>query len=94
MVDSICRFRHGLEAAGIHRHLRVQGDLSRRPRARAAHRLPVVITRRGQPVAEVVPPSPPSSARAWIGSMRGTATIVGDLVEPATAAEDWEALEG
>jgi hypothetical protein len=45
-------------------------------------------------VAEVVPPSPPSSARAWIGSMRGTATIVGDLVEPATAAEDWEALEG
>lgn len=55
--------------------------------------VPVVITRRGQPVAEVVPPSLPSPERSWLGRMQGTATIVGDLVEPATAADDWEALQ-
>ena len=53
---------------------------------------PIVVTRRGQPVAEVVPPSLASTGDAWLGSMRGTATIAGDLVAPASAADEWEAL--
>lgn len=53
---------------------------------------PIVVTRRGQPVAEVVPPSLASTGDAWLGSMRATATIAGDLVGPASDADAWEVL--
>jgi prevent-host-death family protein len=52
---------------------------------------PLLITRRGVPVAEVVPPSPPKASSGWLGSLRHTGRIVGDVVAPA-AADDWEAL--
>jgi prevent-host-death family protein len=52
----------------------------------------VVITKRGVPVARVVPPVPAAGDASWLGSMRDTATIVGDLVEPVAPAEEWEAL--
>ena len=51
----------------------------------------VVVTRRGEPIAEVVPPSVASAGEGWLGSMRGTATITGDIVMPASDAADWEA---
>jgi len=50
---------------------------------------PVLITRFGQPVAEVVPPSAPSRPKSWIGSMVGTAKILGDIVSPAGEQSDW-----
>ena len=50
----------------------------------------IIITRHGEPIAEVIPSS--AAADGWLGAMRGTATIVGDLVEPVSAAADWEAL--
>lgn len=50
----------------------------------------IIVTRHGEPIAEVIPPS--STAEGWLGGMRGTATIVGDLVEPVSDAGDWEAL--
>ena len=53
---------------------------------------PIVVTRRGKPIAEVVPPSLASSEAGWLGSMTGTAKIVGDLVEPVSW-NDWEALQ-
>jgi len=53
---------------------------------------PVLVTRRGVPVAEIVPPSAASLGRSWLGSMRGTAAITGDLVEPVVAPEEWEAM--
>jgi prevent-host-death family protein len=52
---------------------------------------PILITRRGKPVAEVVPPTPVRS-NDWIGSMRGTAKILGDIISPANDPEDWEVL--
>lgn len=52
---------------------------------------PVVVTRRGVPIAEINPPAPVAPATAWLGSMSGTANIVGDLVAPV-ASDDWEAL--
>jgi prevent-host-death family protein len=55
-------------------------------------RRPVLITRYGQPVAEVVPPSRPVAKADWIGSMAGTAITVGDIVSPAIDADEWEAL--
>lgn len=53
---------------------------------------PVVITRRGKPIAEVVPPSLASSGTGWLGTMRGSASIAEDLVAPAGEADDWEAF--
>jgi len=51
----------------------------------------VLITRFGQPVAEVGPPSVPPPAKTWIGSMAGTAQIKGDIVAPVSNEDDWEA---
>jgi prevent-host-death family protein len=52
---------------------------------------PILITRRGKPVAEVVPPTPVRS-NDWIGSMAGTSKILGDIISPANDPEDWEVL--
>lgn len=53
---------------------------------------PIIVTRRGKPIAEVIPPSPASIGESWLGAMRGTATIAGDLVLPASDADEWDAL--
>lgn len=53
---------------------------------------PVLITKRGQPLAEVLPPSRQAAATDWIGSMRDTARIRGDITRPASEPGDWEAL--
>lgn len=52
---------------------------------------PILITRRGEPIAEVVPPSPTHAQEDWLGSAAGSARIVGDVVSPL-AGGDWEAL--
>jgi prevent-host-death family protein len=51
----------------------------------------LVITKHGEPVAEVVPPSPPARADRWLGAAVGTGRILGDLVEPVVPAGEWEA---
>jgi antitoxin (DNA-binding transcriptional repressor) of toxin-antitoxin stability system len=53
---------------------------------------PVVITRFDEAIAEIIPPTPPGREREWMGSMRDRGRIVGDIVAPASAPEDWEAL--
>jgi len=53
---------------------------------------PVLVTRRGVPIAGIVPPSPSPPEAGWLGSMRGSARIVGDIVAPALPPEDWEVL--
>ncbi len=52
---------------------------------------PLRITRFGKPVAEVVPPSVQSPSD-WMGSMKDEIEILGDIVAPASEAEDWEVL--
>lgn len=54
-------------------------------------RRPILITRHGKPIAEILPPSPPKRADEWLGSLRGTAQIKGDIVSPVSGPEDWEA---
>jgi prevent-host-death family protein len=54
--------------------------------------VPIVVTRHGEPIAEVVPPSVAAARESWLGVMRDTATIVGDLVSPV-ATGDWEVLK-
>ncbi len=53
---------------------------------------PILVTRFGEPVAEVVPPPAPKRPASWIGSFEGTAQILGDIVSPASDEEDWEVL--
>ncbi len=52
----------------------------------------ILITRFGQPVAQVSPAQPECEAEGWIGSMRGSGEIVGDLTEPTSDRKEWEAL--
>ena len=53
---------------------------------------PIRITRRGEPVAEVVPPSPAKPKGDWLGSMKGTGRILGDIVSPVIDPDDFEVL--
>jgi prevent-host-death family protein len=53
---------------------------------------PVLVTRFGKPVAEVIPPPPPKPSASWLGAMAGTGRIAGDTVSPATEEQDWQAL--
>ena len=55
-------------------------------------RNPVLVTRFGKPVAQVVPP-PPSPAGDWLGAMKDDGEIRGDLIAPAADLSDWEALD-
>jgi prevent-host-death family protein len=54
-------------------------------------RRPILVTRFGEPVAEVIPPSTGKATGRRLGSMAGTAQIVGDIVSPTGSWEDWEA---
>ena len=53
---------------------------------------PVLITRFGKPVAEVVPPSLPERPERRLGCMRSTLRITGDIVSPALSEKEWEVL--
>ncbi len=53
---------------------------------------PVLVTRFGKPVAEIVPPSPAVQPRRVLGQMRGTGRILGDIVSPVVDEDDWEVL--
>jgi prevent-host-death family protein len=52
---------------------------------------PVLVTRFGEPIAEVVPPTARTLTRSWIGSYRKRGRIVGDVVSPVEDA-GWETL--
>jgi antitoxin (DNA-binding transcriptional repressor) of toxin-antitoxin stability system len=52
---------------------------------------PILITRYGEPIAELKPPSPPASRANWLGGMQGRARIVGNVVAPALEPKAWSA---
>ena len=53
---------------------------------------PLLVTRRGVPVAQVLPPPPPEPPKSSrFGCMRGTAEQLGDIVSPLPD-EDWGSL--
>ncbi|MGI8796805.1 MAG: type II toxin-antitoxin system Phd/YefM family antitoxin [Acidimicrobiia bacterium] len=54
---------------------------------------PVLVTRRGEPVAEIVPPSRPAVSRRTLGAFRGHGRIAGDIVAPVADPTEWEVLE-
>lgn len=54
-------------------------------------RKPVRVTRFGEPIAEVIPPSPGKPERRRLGTMVGTGEILEDIVGPTGSLEDWDA---
>ena len=52
----------------------------------------IVVTKRGEPIAEINPPSPASTGEGWLGSMRETASMTDDLIAPASHTSDWDAF--
>lgn len=55
-------------------------------------RQPIRITRHGRPIAEVVPPAVVQDRAAWIGSLKDSVVINGDIISPANDEDEWEAL--
>jgi len=54
-----------------------------------ATREPVVITKRGRPVAKLVPASKPKGN--VFGCLKGVVEIVGDIESPVVPPDEWEA---
>jgi prevent-host-death family protein len=52
---------------------------------------PVLITKHGEPVAELVPARPQAKGKrqGFLGSMRGTASLAGDIVSPVLSEDEW-----
>lgn len=54
---------------------------------------PLRVTRFGKPVAEVVPPTSDAPRRDWLGSLRDSLEVRGDLLAPSSELAGWEALD-
>jgi prevent-host-death family protein len=55
----------------------------------AEHRQPVVVTKRGKPVAQVVPVV--DKPKRLVGAMKGEIAILGDIISPLDL--EWEAAK-
>ena len=53
---------------------------------------PVLVTRFGKPIAEIVPPSGDLGGKRKLGGMEHTVEFIGDVVSPVAPESDWEAL--
>ena len=53
-------------------------------------RQPLRITRHGKPVAEVIPAGP-DRKRKFLGDMKGSVQILGDIVSPVIDLDEFEA---
>ncbi len=54
---------------------------------------PLRVTRRGQPIADVIPASSDVEERNWMGSMSDSLEITGDVVAPVIEIQEIEALK-
>jgi len=44
------------------------------------------------PIVEIVPATEKIDRLEWIGSMKDSVDILGDIISPATDEDDWEVL--
>jgi prevent-host-death family protein len=54
---------------------------------------PLRVTRRGKPLADIIPIHSEGGEKSWMGSMAGTIKITGDIVSPVIDMEEIEALK-
>jgi prevent-host-death family protein len=55
-------------------------------------KIPIRVTRFGKPVAEIVPPTAVMDRAKWMGSMKDSMEILGDIISPANDEDEWECL--
>ena len=53
----------------------------------------IIVTRKGEPIALVSPPPPPAKPDGWLGCMKDTVKIKGDIISPVLDEKDWEVLK-
>ena len=53
---------------------------------------PIRVTRFGKPVAEIVPPTAVMDRAKWMGSMKDSMEILGDIISPANDEDEWACL--
>ena len=87
MVDDRDNFESAMETISISKFKATCGTFLDRRTGE-----PLTITKRGKPIAQVVPPTPVEKPEgSTFGCMAGTVEILGDLVEPL-GEDDWEAF--
>ena len=55
---------------------------------------PILVTRRGDPIALITPPPQPEIPASWLGAFQNSGKIMGDIISPALDEKDWEVLMG
>lgn len=61
-------------------------------RVRATGR-PLRVTKFGKPIADIIPPTLEAPKSDWMGSLRGSIEIHGDIVGPTGELVRWDALK-
>jgi antitoxin (DNA-binding transcriptional repressor) of toxin-antitoxin stability system len=54
---------------------------------------PLRVTRFGKPIADIVPPAVDAARTGWLGALRGTARISGDITVPSSSLVTWDTGE-
>jgi prevent-host-death family protein len=54
---------------------------------------PILVTKRGEPIALVSSAPEPERPPSWLGSFRNKGKIVGDVVSPVLDESEWEILK-
>jgi antitoxin (DNA-binding transcriptional repressor) of toxin-antitoxin stability system len=66
--------------------LRLIGDVKKTGKS-------IIITKKGEIIAVVSPPPPAAAKKSWLGSMKNSIRITGDIVSPAADEDEWETLK-
>lgn len=53
---------------------------------------PILVTRKGEVIAQILPPPAPEKPPSWLGSFQSSGKILGDIVSPAVETTKWEVL--
>jgi len=53
---------------------------------------PILVTRKGDPIALITPPPQPEKPASWLGAFQNRGKIIGDIISPALDEKDWEVL--
>lgn len=53
----------------------------------------ILVTRKGEPIALVMPPPPPPPPEKWLGCMKDRIKITGDIISPVLEENEWEVLK-
>ena len=53
----------------------------------------IIVTRKGEPIALVTPPPPPPKPDQWLGCMKDSIRITGDIISPVLDEKKWEVLQ-